>query len=145
MIEVPTLSNPEFDKLTRDVWVRLLPIIPRELQSHFDRIQILIEDEPTPEFVKEVKASGDGDLVDDPEELCGFFIGVPMPESSVTSPDIFPARVYLFRKALLDLADFDGTPAALADLREEIAVTLLHEIGHFFGLDEDDLERLGFD
>jgi predicted Zn-dependent protease with MMP-like domain len=53
---------------------------------------------------------------------------------------MFQDRVYLFRKALLEEAGHDELR-----LKEEIAITLLHEVGHFFGLEEEDLERLGFD
>jgi predicted Zn-dependent protease with MMP-like domain len=50
-----------------------------------------------------------------------------------------PTRIVLYACNLL--AEF---PEA-EDLREQVEVTVLHEVGHFFGLDEDDLERLGLD
>lgn len=136
-----TLSPQEFDRLALKVWQELLPLIPAELKSHFDKIQILIDDEPSTEVLAELK---DTDLADDPDLLCGLHLGVPITEQSATFPALFPARVFLFRWALQDLVEFDGTREAHLRLREEVAVTLLHEIGHFFGLEEADLERLDF-
>jgi len=137
-----TLSAKEFDLFAIKVWRDLLPIIPKELKAHFDKIQILIQDEPSPEVLAELEGT---ELEEDPDSLCGLHIGVPLTEQSATFPAPFPARVFLFRWALQDLAEFDGTKDARARLREEIAITLLHEIGHFFGLSEEDLERLNFD
>ncbi|NJL23793.1 MAG: metallopeptidase family protein [Calothrix sp. SM1_5_4] len=87
---------------------------------------------------------GGTEFEEEPETLCGLHLGVPLPEASMIEPPLYPVRVYLFRMALLDMVDYDGSDEALADLREEIAITLLHEIGHYFGLGEDDLDRLGF-
>jgi predicted Zn-dependent protease with MMP-like domain len=81
----------------------------------------------------------------DPLEICGMNVGVPITEDSLLDPALFPTQVYIFREALLAQVDYDGSPEAVDELREEIAITLLHEIGHFFGLDEEDLARLGFD
>ncbi|MBX2986590.1 MAG: metallopeptidase family protein [Bdellovibrionaceae bacterium] len=137
-----TLTAREFDHLSQDVWNSLLPLIPEELKAHFQKIHILIEDVATEELLAEL---GQDDVSEDPLSLCGLYVGVPLTESSVTFPSLLPDRVYLFRQALLDLADYDGGASSRRRLREEIAVTLLHEIGHFFGLSEEDLERLGYD
>lgn len=136
------MTAAEFDSLVDRVWDTLLKLIPEDLKSHFHKIQILIEDEPPAEVLDELKGT---DLADHPEELCGLHMGVPLPDELITSPDLFPTRVYLFRRALLEMCDYDGTPETRALLEEEIAVTLLHEVGHFFGLGEEDLERLGYD
>lgn len=134
------LSEREFDKLATEVWRNLLPLIPQELAIHFDKIQILVEDAPSPELLADL----DEELAEDPEAICGLNVGIPLTEQSLTFPSPFPSQVYLFRRAIQDLADYDGSRASERRLREEIAVTLLHEIGHFFGLSEADLERLNF-
>lgn len=136
------MSPQEFDKVVHEVWQQILPGIPNELKNQFQKIQIIIEDIASDELLADF---GDQDLMDNPIELCGFYTGTPLTEALITMPDLMPGRVYLFREALLELVDYDETPAAYHDLKEEIAITLLHEIGHFFGLDEEDLERLGFD
>lgn len=136
------ISATEFDALANQVWRELLPLIPDELKTQFDKVQIRIEDVPTAQVLEELKGT---EIADFPEELCGLHIGVPLPEQSVIFPVLFPAVVYLFRKALIELSEYDGTSSGRDRLREEIAITLLHEIGHFFGLSEEDLHRLNFD
>ena len=136
------MNADEFDKLAVKIWRDLQMLIPPDMRALVDRVQILIEDEPPAAVLEELKGS---ELSEHPEELGGLHIGVPLPMDSITNPDPYPTRVYLFREALLDFADFDETPEGLERLKEEIAITLLHEIGHYFGLEEDDLERLGFD
>jgi predicted Zn-dependent protease with MMP-like domain len=134
------IPRRQFDTIANQVWKKLQPLISPELRHHFEKIRFLIEDRPSPELAAEL----DPDQQEAQDELCGLYVGVPLPEASFTQPDLFPGRVYLFRTALMDFAEYDGTPAGTRRLREEIAITLLHEIGHFFGLDEGDLERLGY-
>lgn len=135
-------SADRFDKIAGEVWESLLKIIPADLQAHFGKIHLLIEDDPSDEILAELEGT---DLADYPEDLCGLYMGTPLTEESLLNPALMPGRIYLFRKALVEFSEYDGTRPSLFRLREEIAVTILHEIGHFFGLDEDDLERLGFD
>lgn len=69
--------------------------------------------------------------------LLGLYEGVPLPERVVdfpTPPDV----IHIYRGALADIC------ASEAELVEQTRVTLLHEVGHFFGLDEADLHRLGY-
>lgn len=129
-----------FDGIASEVWRDLEKLIPQELQEHMERIEFVVEDTATADLLEGM----DPEIVSDPESVCGLHVGVPRTLESVTQPELFPTRVYLFRQAILDLIDLgDGDPEA--SLREEIAVTILHEIGHYFGLEEDDLERLGYD
>ena len=130
----------QFEVLADRVWVQLLAVIPPEFKIHFGKIQMIIEDRATAEQIHELGFSPDTD----PLEICGMNVGVPITDESLLEPALYPTRIFLFREALLDQADYDGSPEAIEDLREEIAITILHEIGHFFGLDEEDLDRLGF-
>lgn len=131
-----------FDEIAAEVWNDLKTIIPAEFRSHIDLIQFFIEDEPGADLLSDLPE----DLAADPESLCGLHVGTPITLASITSPDPQPTRVFLFRYALVDLIDPDLPMSEQEEgLREEIAITLLHEIGHYFGLEEDDLTRLGYD
>jgi predicted Zn-dependent protease with MMP-like domain len=134
-----------FDRTVEEVWIELQKIIPPEFRRHIDAIQFLIYDKPPTELLADLPE----DLAEFPEELCGLHVGTPITDALITSPDLQPIRVYLFRRALVDLVEdeLEESPGEdpIAFLKEEIAVTLLHEIGHSFGLSEDDLERLGYD
>ena len=74
---------------------------------------------------------------DDPD-LYGLFEGVPLTEGGPLAGDL-PSRIAIYRRPLeADFPDAD-------ELREEIRVTVLHELGHYFGLDEDRLAELGYE
>ena len=73
---------------------------------------------------------------DDPD-LYGVYDGVPLPERTGGEP-LEPARILIYRRPLVADCPTDR------ELREEIRITVLHEIGHHFGLDEDRLAELGY-
>ena len=70
--------------------------------------------------------------------LLGLYHGVPLTLRSVEDNGRMPDVIYLFKQDIEDAAD------GRDDLVEQVRVTLLHELGHHFGLDEDDLDRLGY-
>lgn len=74
--------------------------------------------------------------VEEPD-LYGLFEGIPLVEGG-PGPGDLPNRIAVYRRPLLE--DFPDE----ADLREEIRITVLHELGHAIGLDEDRLEELGY-
>ena len=74
---------------------------------------------------------------DDPY-LYGLFDGIPLTEGG-PGPGELPNRIAIYRRPLED--DFPDDD----ELREEIRVTVLHELGHYFGLDEDRLSELGYE
>jgi predicted Zn-dependent protease with MMP-like domain len=75
---------------------------------------------------------------DDPD-LFGLFQGVPVTERSSTAPGGLPNKISIYRRPLEDsFPDPD-------DLREEIRITVLHELAHYFGIEEDRLGELGYD
>jgi predicted Zn-dependent protease with MMP-like domain len=74
---------------------------------------------------------------EDPD-LYGLYEGVPLPERGDMAGSL-PDRIAIYRKPLEE--DFDDP----ADLREEIRVTVLHELAHYFGLDEDRIAELGYE
>lgn len=98
--------------------------IPSELWNRIDNLQIAVEDE----------ASNDPGLY-------GWFDGVPLPDRGSFEPAFeAPATITIYRLPLV--RDFGR--AGATKLREQIRITVLHEIGHYFGLDEDRLDELGY-
>ncbi|MFK7961314.1 MAG: metallopeptidase family protein [Phycisphaerales bacterium] len=132
MIGLTPSRRAAFDALLEAV----LETLPPALHELLEEAPLIVDDVPSPEMLAELG------MEDVPEELCGLHSGVPITERSVEDVG-WPETIHLFRVGIIEHA---GGPEALeADLREEIRITLLHEIGHHFGLDEDDLERLGYD
>jgi predicted Zn-dependent protease with MMP-like domain len=102
--------------------------LPRSIRSYVEHVPLLIEDFPSEELMREENLS--------PQTL-GLFLGVPRTEAAATDQPHDLDRVILFKKNLEKQArDRD-------ELIEQIQITVKHEIGHYLGLDEDDLERLG--
>ncbi len=103
-----------------DVVARALAALPPDLQAHVRNVEIAIEDEHP----------------DDPD-LFGLYEGVPLPDRGDWAGSL-PDRIRIFR---LPLVESFSDPA---ELEEEIRVTVLHELAHYFGLDEEQLDDLGY-
>ncbi len=86
----------------------------------------------------QVEEVANDDLDPDGEGLLGLYTGVPLTERESGNAGELPDVIYLFRRAHLEL----GLTAI--KLREEIAKTLIHEIAHYFGIDDDHLDDIGW-
>ncbi|MBI4527948.1 MAG: metallopeptidase family protein [Deltaproteobacteria bacterium] len=70
--------------------------------------------------------------------LYGLYEGTPLPERSFLSPPLLPDKITIFSEPLL--RDFQDPE----ELRNQIRLTLLHELAHYFGISEEDIEDLGY-
>jgi predicted Zn-dependent protease with MMP-like domain len=122
-----------------------LDALPDSIHELLDRAPVVLEDRPSRKLLEEMGL--------DPEidDLCGLHSGVPLTERSVNDSGVLPEVIHLFREGIVDEAggweedeDEEGPFGGEDAVRREIRITLLHEIGHHFGLDEGDLERLGY-
>ena len=123
------MKRATFTALARRAFERL----PKQFRDHLQHVEFVIEDWPSAELLESLEL--------DPEEdtLLGFYDGVPIGErSSLDGPEPVTDTIYLFQGALEEACESDS------ELVEEIRVTLLHEIGHHFGLDDDEIEKLGY-
>ena len=128
---------------------RVIEALPVGVASRLDEIPIVVEDHPSDALRRALIA--DGTIADDDEaaDLCGLHTGVALTERSIEDAGVLPDQIHLFREGIVSLAldqDPGGSWQAAAEwaILEEIRITLLHEIGHHFGLDEEDLEGLGY-
>jgi predicted Zn-dependent protease with MMP-like domain len=120
----PSVSDDDVERIASAALAEL----PEEVRAKLVNVPILIDDLPSDHLVEDGL---------DPR-LLGVFEGTPMPEQSVVGGAPSVTTIHLFRRNL-DRAG-GGDPDAIA---EEIRITVLHETAHFFGLDDDDLEKLG--
>ncbi|MBI1940668.1 MAG: metallopeptidase family protein [Acidobacteria bacterium] len=112
------MDRKRFDRLVEQALGRL----PEAFRKKLTNVAIIVEDRPPREL-------GRDDL------LMGLFHGVPLTEKSAfyaTPPD----RVYLYQKNIEAVCSSDE------EIRREIRDTLLHELGHYFGLSEDELQGI---
>ncbi|MBP7145947.1 MAG: metallopeptidase family protein [Acidobacteria bacterium] len=121
------ISREEFDRVVRDAIAELPPEIRGQLQN----ISIMVQDLPSDEDL------GDFEPPLDPC-LFGLYIGVPLPERSTSDPPQLPDTIYVYKRNLERM----GTDRDV--LVQEIRTTILHEIGHYLGFDEEDLAERGY-
>lgn len=103
-----------------------LDSIPQKFRDAMQNIAIVIEDEPTLEQLEQVEA--------DPEDtLLGLYEGTPLTERQWSDGNRLPDKVTLFQGPIEDASDGDD------DVVVAIGETLIHEVGHYFGLSEDEI------
>jgi predicted Zn-dependent protease with MMP-like domain len=123
------MKRATFTALARRAFERL----PKQFRDHLEHVEFVIEDWPSAELLKSLELDPKDDT------LLGFYDGVPIGErSTLDGPEPVTDTIYLFQRALEEACESDS------ELVEEIRVTLLHEIGHHFGLDDDEIEKLGY-
>jgi predicted Zn-dependent protease with MMP-like domain len=103
--------------------------IPGRFRRAMQNIAIVVEDEPSRELLREME-------IDPPDTLFGLYQGLPLTERHWGYGNALPDRILLFQGPHeRDAADHD-------ELIVSIAETLIHEIGHYFGLSEDEIEEI---
>lgn len=105
--------------------------LPREFQDKLTNVAIIVEDYPSQETVTRLNLLPD-------ETLFGLYEGVPLTERGFFAEPLHPDRILLFQRAIEDECE------SREEIKEEIKVTLVHEIAHFFGIDDDYLEEIGY-
>jgi predicted Zn-dependent protease with MMP-like domain len=119
-------SLPDFEGLASEAYARL----PDHFRGLCQDLVIQIDDFPTEEVLDAMGLEGEFDLL-------GLFQGVGIPFQSPSNPAQFPNMVWLYRRPILDYwAEHDET------LTDIITHVLVHEIGHHFGLSDDDIDAI---
>ncbi len=126
-------TRDRFDRQLEQVLAAMPPLVHELLE----RIPLHVEDYPSRDIMEEKDIS-------DPEELCGLFTGVAITEKSIEHSCTLPDVVTIYRLGITAAASDRRGRITAAALREQIRITLLHELAHFHGLDEDELEELGY-
>ena len=126
-----SISRREFVRLVRRAYDQAYRRAPQRMQAALDEIDVVVEDWPSDE---------DSEYLDgDPGSLLGLYTGVPLPErEGGPGASGFPERIAIYRQPILRRC------ATRAETVREIRITLLHELGHYLGMGEEDLDRLGY-
>ena len=123
------LSDEEFEAAVGDA----LDAIPGELADQMDNVVVLVQDEPDPEML----TAEDYDEAGLPT-LLGLYDGVPLTERDDAWSVVLPDRILIFKGPL------ERWCANREELTAEIGVTVIHEVAHHFGIDDDRLHELGW-
>lgn len=97
-----------------------------------ENVEVVVEEAPSAEDLQAV-GLGPG------ETLFGLYRGVPRDERSVWQGGMLPDQIVIYRRPL------EASARERTELIRQIRITIMHEIGHFFGMDEDELRRLGYE
>lgn len=116
-----------FARLAEAAWERL----PTEFRQASGTVVIRVLDFAEPEILSEMG-------IEDPFELTGLYHGVDLTHASVSDPMPFPAEVFLYRRPILE-EWIERGDIALSDLIEHV---LVHEIGHHFGLSDEEIHAI---
>lgn len=111
-------SHEEFEKVVVDE----LDLLPDDMVDGLENVIFVVEDRPE-----------DGSL-----DTLGLYDGVALTHRDQYGFGEMPDRIILYRESLLAIVD------SLEELRDQVHITLVHEIGHFYGIDDDRLHELGW-
>jgi predicted Zn-dependent protease with MMP-like domain len=113
-----TMKRQRFEELVSEA----LDLVPDELMRLMDNVVVLVEDHPPP----------------DEPDLLGVYEGYALTERGVDYAGVLPDRITIFRRPILSICETEE------DVVEEVAVTVVHEIAHHFGIDDKRLHELGW-
>ncbi len=99
-----------------------LEAIPEHLLEQIENCAVIVQDEPEPEL----------------ENVLGYYDGTPLSERTSQYSGALPDRILIFRGPLCRMVDSE------VELAEEVQITVWHEVAHYFGIDDEDLDEWGY-
>jgi predicted Zn-dependent protease with MMP-like domain len=119
--------------MTRDAFERLvteaITLIPSRFRREMKNLVLIVEDEPSASLLEDME-------IEPPDSLYGLYQGTPLTERTWPGDSQLPDQITLFQKPIEeDCEDED-------EIRAVIGETLIHEVGHYFGLSEEEIEDI---
>lgn len=119
--------------MTRDRFRQLvseaIDTIPLRFRREFQNIAIVVEDRPSRALLEEME-------IDPPDTLFGVYQGTPLTDRRWDHGNQLPDRIAIFQEPIEEVCDTEN------DVVTEIGETLIHEVGHYFGLSEEEIEEI---
>ena len=119
------MTRQKFEKLVAEA----IELIPARFRREMKNIAVVVEDEPGADLLEEME-------IEPPDSLYGLYQGTPLPERTWGYGNTLPDRVTLFKDVIEEDCESED------DVRDCIAETLIHEVGHYFGLSEEEIEEI---
>jgi len=119
--------------MTREQFQRLVieavALIPKRFRREMKNLALVVEDEPSAELLADME-------IEPPDSLYGLYQGTPLPERTWAYGNNLPDRITIFQRPVEEeCADDD-------EVRAVIGETLIHEVGHYFGMSEEEIEDI---
>lgn len=119
------MTRAAFEQLVLEA----VALIPRRFRREIKNLALVVESEPSPELLEEME-------IEPPDTLYGLYQGTPLTERTWGYGNTLPDRIVLFQRPIED----DGEDED--EIRAVIGETLIHEVGHYFGLSEEEIEEI---
>jgi len=119
------MTRAEFERLVLEA----VTLIPKRFRREITNLALVVESEPSQELLEEME-------VEPPDTLYGLYQGTPLTERTWGYGNTLPDRIVIFQRPIEeDCEDED-------EIRAVIGETLIHEVGHYFGLSEEEIEEI---
>ena len=123
-------------------WV--LARLPQNILHVLSEVPLHVEDQPSKCLMQKVE-------IEDADELCGYFSGVPYNEGGMFGAHVYlsadvpmPNSVTIFRRGIVAEARDEEGKLRRSSLRQQIRITILHELAHLHGMDEEEIAKIGY-
>ena len=119
------MTRAAFERLV----VEAIVLIPKRFRREMQNLALVVEEEPSAALLAEME-------IEPPDSLYGLYQGTPLPERTWGHGNVLPDCITLFQRPIEeDHEDED-------EIRAAIGETLIHEVGHYFGLSEEEIEEI---
>lgn len=119
------MTRERFEQLVEEA----LRTIPRRFRKEMRNVAVVVEDEPTAELLEEME-------IQEPDTLLGLYQGTPLPEREWSRGTTLPDRITIFQRPIEQASECDD------EIIVTIGETVIHELGHYFGLSEEEIEEI---
>ena len=119
------MTRREFEQLVADA----VKLIPARFRREIQNLALIVEDEPSPDLLREMD-------IEPSDSLYGLYSGTPLTERTWGYGNQLPDRITLYQGPIEEDCDDED------DIRAVIGETLIHEVGHYFGLSEEEIEEI---
>ena len=119
------MTRADFERLVAEA----VMLIPEHFRDEMKNLALVVEEEPGAELLEEME-------IEPPDSLYGLYQGTPLPERTWGYGNALPDRITLFQRPIEGDCEDDD------EIRAAIGETLIHEVGHYFGLSEEEIEEI---
>ncbi len=119
------MRRERFERLVAEA----VTLIPKRFRREMQNLALVVEDEPSADLLEEME-------IEPPDSLYGLYQGTPLPERSWAFGNALPDRITIYQRPIEEDCDDED------EMRAVIGETLIHEVGHYFGMSEEEIEAI---
>ena len=119
------MTRAEFERLVAEA----VDLIPKRFRREMKNLALVVEDAPGADLLEEME-------IEPPDSLYGLYHGTPLPERTWGYGNNLPDRITIYQQPIEEDCDNED------EVRKRIGETLIHEVGHYFGMSEEQIEDI---